>query len=72
MERRSAWLLILGVVVFAGLAFSAATDETWAGAYRWAALIAGALLTVLCLVGLSIEVSRLISDRRGRRGQQGG
>jgi hypothetical protein len=72
MNRRPAWLLILGVVVFAGLAFSAATDENWTGAYRWAGFIAGALLAVLCLVGLSVEVNRLIKDRQGRRGQQGG
>jgi uncharacterized membrane protein len=47
MERIPAWLLTLGVVVFAGLAIWSATDENWAG------LIAGAVLTVLCLVGLS-------------------
>lgn len=43
------------------LAFSPATDENWGGAYRWAALIAGALLAVLCLVGLLKEVSRLMA-----------
>ena len=72
MERRPAWLPILGVVVFASLAFSSATDERWAGAYRWVGLITGGLLAILCLVGLSIQVSRRMSDRRGRRGEQGG